>query len=110
MKSLIRTRVSAFTIDQSKTLSEIDAQMKEQGPEGLLIPVDVIFDELPKAYVKEECCKFLYNGNQLKKTHFEQEDMLPEAKVRVYDCNKVFTGIYEYDTEKRQYKPVKMFL
>ncbi|OYO51475.1 hypothetical protein CG709_19515, partial [Lachnotalea glycerini] len=56
--------------------------------------------------------KLIYNGNQLKKECVKNTKVLENdcSKVRIYDESKSFIGIYEYNSEKEQFNPVKMFL
>ena len=39
----------------------------------------------------------------------EQYESLSMAPVRVYDDEGAFFGIYEYQAEKEDYKPLKVF-
>ncbi|ABX43131.1 tRNA pseudouridine(55) synthase TruB [Lachnoclostridium phytofermentans] len=113
MKSLIRTQVSIFTLENTLRLAEIEECVKNQTLEQVLMPVDKLFLSMPKVVVKKESCKFLYNGNQLVEDNFTWEkvsDQINIDKIRVYDSEDVFTGIYEYDEKKNCYQPVKMFL
>lgn len=113
MKSLLRTKVSIFTLENALKLSEIEACVKEDTLKDVLLAVDGLFLSYPKAIVKTECCKLLYNGNQLKAENFTVDSVHHHEdhdKIRVYDCEDVFTGIYSYDKAKNCYQPVKMFL
>lgn len=113
MKSLIRTKVSIFTLENTLSLAEIEECVKNQTLEQVLMPVDNLFLPLPKVVVKKEDCKLLYNGNQLREENFTWENVSNQInidKIRVYDSEDVFTGIYEYDQKKNCYQPVKMFL
>ena len=113
MKSLIRTKVSIFTLENALRLAEIEDCVKNQTLEKILMPVDQLFLSLPKVAVKKEADRLLYNGNQLKDENFCGENVnnqINPDKIRVYDSEDVFTGIYEYDKRKNCYQPVKMFL
>lgn len=113
MKSLIRTKVSIFALENTLSLAEIEECVKNQTLEQVLMPVDNLFLPLPKVVVKKEDCKLLYNGNQLREENFTWENVSNQInidKIRVYDSEDVFTGIYEYDQKKNCYQPVKMFL
>ena len=39
----------------------------------------------------------------------EEHDSMRMAPVRVYDDEGAFFGIYEYQAEKEDYKPLKVF-
>ena len=61
--------------------------------------------------IKEEYTRYLYNGNRLETDMIialEKEELTKQ--VRVYDRDNHFVGLYEYNQNKKDYKPVKMFL
>lgn len=110
MKKLVRTRVSSFTIESAKTLSEIEEALKVNDI-SILAPVDSVFMNLPSGYVKQPASlKRLMNGNQL----FEQDvetisrTLNMGERVRIYDLEDKFIAIYEF--KENGYYPVKMFL
>lgn len=110
MKELVRTRVSSFTIESAKTLSEIEEALKVNYI-SILAPVDSVFMNLPSGYVKQPASlKRLMNGNQL----FEQDvetisrTLNMGERVRIYDLEDKFIAIYEF--KENGYYPVKMFL
>jgi tRNA pseudouridine55 synthase len=122
MESLLRTRVSEFRVEDALTLSEIESRVKSQGAEiapqewetsdfDFIRSVDSVFLQYEKAVVKKEWNKLLYNGNRLPETAWKEE---PEAagseRIRVYDEEEHFIGLYEYQQEKQEYKPVKLFI
>ena len=54
--------------------------------------------------------QYLYNGNRLRPEMFlEEHESMRMAPVRVYDDEGAFFGIYEYQAEKEDYKPLKVF-
>lgn len=109
MKSLLRTRVSSFRMEDSLKLSQIQELVQENRLDSVLIKADEMFPDYEKIMVAEEYCRFLYNGNKFRSTHLIGDNHQKENDfVRVYDSNDRFTGIYQYS--KEEYKPVKMFL
>lgn len=113
MHSLQRTRVGNFLLGDALTLEEIEALSKEGNISEKVIPVDFVFLKLPKAVVKKEFRKRIDNGNALLTKHVTVvEGTLQEKRetqCRVYNDEDVFCGVYEYHTEDRLWKPVKMF-
>ena len=109
MTALERTRVGMFEKSRSYTLSELEKLRDEGKLEELVYPVEDCFSEFPTYYVKKEADRFLKNGNELKKTMFEKT---PEEKgrIRVYDAQKRFCGVYEKADGRDTYKPWKLFL
>lgn len=123
MKELLRTKVSIFTLENSKRLDEIEQYVKDGNLEEICLPVDTLFEQHKKLFVKKEFDKLVYNGNQLREEHVCSEhvsnehvcsedarETVVQGMVRIYDSSQVFVGLYEYDCEKRCYKPLKMFL
>ena len=122
MESLLRTRVSEFYIEDALKLSELEILVREstegiapsQWHNGLFSfvrSVDSVFLKYPSAVVTKEHYKLLYNGNRLIPSILKEE--LAEHRmhpVRIYDEEGHFIGIYEYDTDRENYKPVKLFL
>lgn len=122
MESLLRTRVSEFSIEDAWKLSELEAFVKAS-TEGIapdkwknemfpfVRPVDSVFLQYPMAVVKKENNKLLYNGNRIVSLMLKEEtEDCRIQPVRIYDEEEHFIGIYEYDREREDYKPVKLFL
>ena len=122
MESLLRTKVSEFLIEDAIKLSELEMLVKKY-TEGIapaewntgLFPfvrsVDSVFLKYPMVVVSKENNKLLYNGNRLVSAMLKDEQ--PECRmqpVRIYDEEGHFIGIYEYDENREDYKPVKLFL
>lgn len=116
MKSLIRTRSGAFSIENSLKLSEIEAFMQQDKLLDYLIRVEDMFPDYKKVKVSEEFTKYIYNGNRFSASQTAGTD--PEYSidtgmtrlVRVYDWQDQFIGIYEYISQDKLFIPVKMFL
>ena len=116
MKSLIRTKVDQFTLDQALTLGEIE-QLVQSEQLDFVASVDSVFLKYPKGIAKETSQKLLYNGNripaQMVDLMKEQESGNSledeEAKIRMYDWNNRFIGIYRL-TGQQDWKPVKLFI
>ncbi|MDO4345233.1 MAG: tRNA pseudouridine(55) synthase TruB [Eubacteriales bacterium] len=111
MEKLLRIKAGPFVLEDSRKLSEIEV-LKQQGElETCVILVDRMFEEYPALYTGPEDDRLLHNGNPLRPFQF-WTDAVPEdgSRVRMYDSKGKFCGIYEYSEEKRQYRPVKMFL
>ena len=120
MSGLKRTQVSRFTIEDSLTLSQIEKLAKEGEIMQVVTPVDAMFSHCDKVVIKEESCRFIYNGNAFAKRDIYRisvAEVTPEISmedtanhmVRVYDSTERFVGIYK-EVEQGLYKPEKMFL
>ena len=111
MQSLRRTRAGEFAIRDAFTLEQLQ-QLKDQGRLLEVIrPVDSVFEDFPLLHIGSEFSGLLENGNAIEPAQtVEEEVYAPEEWVRFYRQDDSFAGIYAYDQEKRQYRPVKMFL
>lgn len=110
MKSLLRTRVGIFELEDSITLAEIE-QMRDEGTlEQHIYAVDSVFGAYPKAVLQEEALRLVRNGNPLAKNMLDiqapQEGML----VRLYDDQENFLAVYAWNKDRRSYRAEKMFL
>ncbi len=111
MKSLLRTKVGQFTLRDSLKLSEISEKALDGNLLDYCIPVDDMFPDYPKVTVKEEFCKYIYNGNSFNTKHIsETVNIENHAQVRVYDRLNTFVGIYGFNQIDEIFKPIKMFL
>ena len=109
MKKLLRTKVGVFELADTLKLSEIDQLAKEGLVEEKIISVDELFDDYVKVWMKKEFDVVVHNGNRIQKRMFEQKLDSNAERLRVYDSENTFIGIFEYSKERNDYKPVKMF-
>ncbi|MCD7836835.1 MAG: tRNA pseudouridine(55) synthase TruB [Lachnospiraceae bacterium] len=111
MKSLVRTRVGRFKLEDALTLSQVQ-RLKEAGEfEASLIPVDSMFPECPLLHVQTAWKKLTDNGNAFLPIHTVEKKTFRDGEwVRVYSEDGSFVGIYAYDSERLWYKPVKLFM
>lgn len=111
MEHLTRTRVGRFGIEESLRLAELE-RLRDEGRLGeVIIPVDQMFLQLPAICTIQEADKLVHNGSPLITAQLKPELLksLPE-QLRVYDSQKNFIGIYEYNGQTDRYQPKKMFL
>ena len=112
MKSLVRTRVGVFSIEEAWKLSEVEKMVAEGTLLEHITASDQVFIDCPKVVVKPEFDRALANGNKLgvKQVKFEKEQTLKDGELlRVYDSKDIFTGVYTYVATERCLKPYKMF-
>ncbi len=106
MKSLIRTRVSGFLLEDAHRLSEIEAD-----PHAWLLPVDVVFSSYAKAVVSDRAEKYIVNGNRIAQENLiDMNDSYKANRIRLYREDETFIGIYEYKEETSDFRPVKRFM
>lgn len=110
MKSLIRTKSGEFTIEDSLKLSQVQELLDAKQLDSYIIKIEDMFLEYSKVIVAKEYSKFIYNGNKINSDMLENAPHGMTNKVRVYDYENHFIGLYEITEDKKIYKPVKMFL
>ena len=111
MKSLRRTAVGSFRLEEALMLGEVQ-EMKEAGRLAEIIrPVDSVFEGCPVLHIGQEYEVLLENGNAIFPSQTAEGKLYePGCWVRFYRQDESFAGIYAYSSEKRKYMPVKMFL
>ncbi len=118
MKSLLRTKVGQFSIENSNKLSEISEMVQQNRFENTVIKVDDMFPGYTKVVVAEEYNKLIYNGNSFQAKNLieqivetdNQDNYVDSSIYRVYDWQNNFIGIYQFDKAEDKFKPLKMFL
>ena len=111
MQSLRRTRSGEFAIMEAFTLGQLQ-QLKDQGRLLEVVrPVDSVFKDFPLLHIGGEFSGLLENGNAIEPAQTAEGELYaPGEWVRFYRQDGSFAGIYTYNQEKKQYRPVKMFL
>lgn len=110
MQSLVRTKVSIFDIQQSYRFKDIETLICNNTLEQTLLTVDSMFLEYPILTAKKEYDKLIQNGNRMELDYFKETyDKVKDIQFRVYDEQEHFIGIYRYDEEKQNMKPLKIF-
>lgn len=112
MEELVRTRVGHFLIEDALTLNQVEALMKQERILEVLEPTDRVFASCPAVYTAKRDRKLVRNGNPLPETSLKLTDETKASGqwIRLYDDENNFIGIYQYDSDKKRIKPVKMFL
>lgn len=111
MESLCRSRVGIFRVEEALTLDELEQKRDQAKIADVIVKPDAIFADMRAVCVSERGEKLVQNGNPLPFAFFA-ERIEPEKgeQFRVYDAQKHFYGIYEYQKEAGRLFPVKMFL
>lgn len=111
MTSLKRTRVAAFTADNALTLKDLQ-DLKDKGLlSTAVLPTDSAFPDYEALTVKKDFRKLIDNGNRLSLSMIDGKQNLNEGEiVRIYNDEKVFTGLYLFVKAENCLKPFKMFM
>lgn len=109
MKTLLRIQVGRFSMEESRTLSELQKLKDEGRISEAVLPVEEVFKELPRIVADSETMdKLLRNGNPFR--YKEIRDVRAGDAFCVYDSKGQFIGVYEFSEEKHMYYPRKIFL
>lgn len=112
MKSLIRSKVDTFLLEDAHTLDEIASAKMNGTLSDWITSVDQMFPQLQKIHVKEKYLPALKNGNKLFPQFLQErtDGFKDLEKALVYDEQGQFYGIYIYHEKESEWKPEKMFL
>lgn len=105
MSALKRTKAAGFCLEDCVSLSQL-REAKEAGTLGdLVIPVERVFEHLPRLVVKEEADRLLKNGNKIftemlyNKYNRDVPEMSQNMMYRVYNYKGRFCAVYEMTDE-----------
>lgn len=110
MKELLRTKVACFDIGDAYKISEI-----EKLKESIVLPVDMLFENIPAVNTVLMAQKLIENGNRIPAEMInadgnKQRKYDDEGRYRIYNPEDSFVGIYTYKAESDDFKPVKIFM
>lgn len=112
MKSLLRTKVDRFLLENTYKLSELEELVKlPEEKWQFLAPVDIVFHKYQSITAKEEARKLVINGNRIPVDMLlDFSDSKMQETVRLYDSDNKFIGLYTYLDENKEFKPIKLFM
>ena len=98
MESLLRTQVERFALADSMKLSEIETAVKTDTFDTHLVTIEEMFSHYEEIVMPKEMDKLLHNGNKVPAiTH---QNLPDKTRVRMYDSDRHFIGIYEYQKRR----------
>lgn len=110
MEELKRTRVGGFRAEDALTLDEIEHVVQEGRIGEIIIPVDEVFKDYPQVTVRKSWESFVRNGNPLPEEGASASPAsAPGEKLRLYDEEGNFIGLYRWEEKERKYHLIKMF-
>lgn len=123
MKSLVRTRVSQFLLQDAHKLSELQERVGEfykRNPgrelakedfKDLIKDTDSVFLQYPMLTVKKEFSRLLHNGNPLRREWTDGwKNAYENTVLRIYDEKQAFAGIYQWKESSGDIRPIKIFM
>lgn len=108
MKSLIRTKVGPFNLENSLTIDQISELIEQDLFDEIVMPVDAVFAHLQAVHVNKAFNKWLYNGNKVPTDQLIEKISLNEEAYRVYDEEDYFMGVYKPSDDTL--RPLKLFI
>lgn len=91
MTSLVRTKSGMFTLENSYKLSEL-AEMSKQELEAVLMPLEKLYEQLPKANLDDQQTKLFRNGATLDADRI-RFDLIYDMGYYIEGSDGVFLGI-----------------
>ncbi|MBR3276156.1 MAG: tRNA pseudouridine(55) synthase TruB [Eubacterium sp.] len=111
LKSLLRTRVGRFELEDAMRLSEIQLFADRGRISEAMLTVPDMFPELPRAHTGKEYDAAALNGNILQRTWFAEENALAgKERILVYNSEGRLIGLYRKHAEEDAFVPDKMLL
>lgn len=109
MTSLVRDSSCGFTLDECYTLDEIQKAADEGRTEELIIPIERIFDSLPKLHLNPVQTRMYSNGVKLDIGRVR--NILPDTdRYSVYGSDRNFIGTAVTDREAGVLRVEKNFI
>lgn len=109
MTSLVRTSSGGFMLDECYTLEEIQKAANEGRTEELIIPIERVFDSLPKLYLSPVQTRMYRNGVKLdiERVHGIMKNA---DRYSVYGSDRSFIGTAVTDREAGVLRVGKNFI
>ena len=107
MEELLRSKVGAYTLNESHSLAEVEAAVADGTIQDMVYSVEEVLSGYPALYADSYGDRLLQNGNPLSDNLVSPQHK--EGWVRMYASDGSFTGIFQWDAGKKKYSPVKMF-
>lgn len=108
MTALVRTSSGGFTLSDCHTLDELQSAADENRLEELILPIERVFDSLPKLKLNEVQTRMYRNGVKLDINRINRIKQ-GVSRYSVYGFDGCFAGIAEADRENSVLRAVKNF-
>ncbi len=115
MESLVRTRVGEFAIEDAYRISEVEKAAADNNISDVIISLESVFADLDSLYADDDLsrrirCGNIIDGAMVRKATDAAVNAADGKRIKVYDSDGRFTGVYEYKITGDIFKPYKMFL
>lgn len=108
MTALVRTSSGGFSLADCHTLEELQSAADENRLEELILPIERVFDSLPKLKLNEVQTRMYRNGVKLDINRINRIKQ-GVSRYSVYGFDGCFAGIAEADRENSVLRAVKNF-
>ncbi|WP_268913159.1 tRNA pseudouridine(55) synthase TruB [Lentilactobacillus sp. SPB1-3] len=105
MSSLTRIKSAGFTIDQCVKLSEVAEAMEAGEIDQYLVSLDDSLSQYPSVDLSDKLFQLVSNG-----VFLDIDEVNSSAQVVKLKYQNQVKALYQFDENKRQYRPYKMFL
>ena len=110
MTALERIQSGDFTLESALTIEEVKAHVTQGSLHQHLVAVSHMFDQYEGLVIKENFYKLLDNGNKLPEESFVEKVVVLDGKrFNVYNGERDYIGIYEWNATKALLVPIKLF-
>jgi tRNA pseudouridine55 synthase len=109
LRNLVRLKYGIFDINEAVSPEQLEEACSKGYWESLLYPMDSVLSRWVAVIVGEEKTRLIRNGlpvilNEEALMHNDSE------RCRAYTCDGRLLGVLRIDTEKKQWKPEKVFV
>ncbi|WP_028550470.1 tRNA pseudouridine(55) synthase TruB [Paenibacillus sp. UNC451MF] len=111
MSQLVRTSTGSIGQEQCLTLEQLELLQQQGGLSDKLIPAETALAHMPTVRLSEGQTRKALLGQKLTLTPSEQTALMDAAELNyaVYSESSRFVGIFQWDRDKRELQPVKVF-
>jgi tRNA pseudouridine55 synthase len=113
LKTLVRTRVGPFSLEEALTLSQVEEVFSNGSAEDHLYPIDHVLTQFPAMVVNKDQQCSLFHGSTLSPALPEgvhAPAIQDQTIARVYTEDGSFLGLLRYESSKALWQPEKIFL
>lgn len=108
MEKLLRTQVGPFRIDDALKVGRLQELRDEGRLTDALIPIDRMYAGLAPARTNRGGDRFAHNGNTVAPAFFEERPP-KDDRIRLYDSEGKFVGIFRKTGKSGSYQPEQMY-
>jgi len=106
LAELKRERIGSFSLEQSKTLAEIEALAEKGEALQAVIPIESLLDEYPKMIVSQAGRRYICNGMALKAADILKIFPAPNtAYFRIFDDEGKLLALAQKEPLTMSFKP-----